>query len=190
MEKIKLCSYVDETGQDTEGRFFLVCVVLLEQSERDSLEAVLESIERKTGKGKTKWKYTNIKIKRSFLQEIVAIKELRKSLFYSVYCDTIKYNYVTSLTVVKSVKVVTADEDYFVSVIIDGLTKKDTEKVRIILKDMKIKYKNIRGMKDEQNVFLRLADALAGFIRDYLEGDKYAQVFFDDFVKSGLLQEV
>jgi hypothetical protein len=92
--------------------------------------------------------------------------------------------------VVKSVKVVTADEDYFVSVIIDGLTKKDTEKVRIILKDMKIKYKNIRGMKDEQNIFLRLADALAGFIRDYLEGDKYAQVFFDDFVKSGLLQEV
>jgi hypothetical protein len=50
MEKIKLCSYVDETGQDTYGKNFLVCIVVLEQSVRDRLESIIEDIEIKTGK--------------------------------------------------------------------------------------------------------------------------------------------
>jgi hypothetical protein len=189
MDKEKFCCFVDETGQDTEGKFFLVCAVLFEQEMRDYLEPIIESIEKKTGKYKTKWKYTNIKIKRLFLQEIVNISELRQSLFYSVYRNTTKYNFFTSLTVAKAVKK-RAPDDYFVSVIVDALTKKDAEKMRIVFKDLKVKYKNIRGMKDEQSVFLRLADALAGFVRDYMEGDKYTKDFFELLKERGMIQEV
>lgn len=45
-------------------------------------------------------------------------------------------------------------DDYSVTIIIDGLTKKDTEKARKDLKSLKIKYDAIRGMKDEQSTFL------------------------------------
>ena len=41
-----------------------------------------------------------------------------------------------------------------------------------------IKYDTIRGMKDEQSAFLRLADCMAGFIRDYIEEKPYADELF------------
>jgi hypothetical protein len=189
MDKVKLCSFVDETGQDTKGKFFLVSVVLLEQSMRDQLETVIEEIEIKTGKHKTKWGNTLINVKKDFLREIGKIAGLKQTLFYSVYHDTKKYNYLTSITIAKVVQALTK-EDSFVLIVVDGLNKKEMEKMRSDMKNLGIKYRHIRGMRDEQNVYLRLADSLAGFVRDYLEGDKYAQVFFDQFVKRGFLQEV
>lgn len=45
-------------------------------------------------------------------------------------------------------------DDYVATIAIDGLTKKDTEKVRKDLKILKIRYDAICGMKDEQNAFL------------------------------------
>ena len=64
-------------------------------------------------------------------------------------------------------------------VIVDGLTKKNAENIRKELKRLKIKYKNIRGMKDEQTVFIRLADYIAGFIRDYVKDRSYTKEFFN-----------
>lgn len=189
MEKIKLCCYVDETGQDTEGRFFLVCAVVLGQSIRDDLEMVLEGIEEKTKKKKLKWGNTIVNVKKDFLQEIAKTDGLKQTLFYSVYRNTKRYAYLTSETVAKAVKA-TTKEECFVLIVVDGMNKKEIEKMRADMKTLGIRYRHIRGMKDEQNVFLRLADSLAGFIRDYLEGKKYAQVFFDDFVKRGFLQEI
>jgi hypothetical protein len=46
------------------------------------------------------------------------------------------------------------------------------------LKSLKIKYDTIRGMKDEQSAFLRLADCMAGFMRDYIEKKPYADDLF------------
>ena len=46
--KQKLYCYVDETGQDTEGRLFLVSVVITEQ-EREEFARELEQIESEPG---------------------------------------------------------------------------------------------------------------------------------------------
>jgi len=48
MDKVKFYCYADETGIETGGRFFLVSVVLVEQSSADEIEKALEDIERKT----------------------------------------------------------------------------------------------------------------------------------------------
>jgi len=50
----KLYCYVDESGQDTEGRLFLVSV-LLTSSEREGLRGRLREIEQTSGKGTRKW---------------------------------------------------------------------------------------------------------------------------------------
>ena len=50
----KLYAYVDESGQDTEGRFFVVSVVLF-GTDRDTVLARLEALEARTGKGRVKW---------------------------------------------------------------------------------------------------------------------------------------
>jgi hypothetical protein len=81
-------------------------------------------------------------------------------------------------------------DDYFVTIIIDGLNKKEEDLMRINIRDLGVRYKNIRGMKDEQSVFLRLADAMAGFVRDYLEGQKYAQRLFSDMKNRKFIKEV
>jgi hypothetical protein len=167
MDKTKLLCFVDETGQDTYGKFFLVFGVLLEQENKDVLEAVLEKVEKDTGKNKYKWKNTDNKLKEKFLQEIIKVDGLKQILFYSIYKETKKYNYYTALTISKVVNV-SVSGDYFVTVVIDGLNKKEADLMRINLRGLGVKYKTIRGMRDEQSVFLRLADALAGFVRDYL----------------------
>jgi hypothetical protein len=69
-------------------------------------------------------------------------------------------------------------DEYVATIVIDGLTKKDTEKVKKDLRSLKIRYDAIRGMKDEQSAFLRLADCMAGFIRDYREKKPYADELF------------
>jgi len=75
---------------------------------------------------------------------------------------------------------------YSVNIIIDGLNKTEREIVRKELKNLNIKYRKVKSnLKDEQDVFLRLVDCLAGFIRDYLEKEKYAINLFKqyDFIK-------
>ena len=52
--KQKLYCYVDETGQDTLGQFFIVAVVITEDV-REQLIARLEHIEQVSRKGKAKW---------------------------------------------------------------------------------------------------------------------------------------
>lgn len=58
--------------------------------------------------------------------------------------------------------------------IIDGLNDKEKIIVQQELKKLNIHYNKVRGMKDEQSVFLRLADAVAGFMRDFFQKEKYA----------------
>lgn len=177
MNKTKLYCYVDETGQDGLHKFFLVSVVITDQIKKEGLETQLKEIEIRTGKKKSKWTKTNSKIRQKFIDEITNVKDLKKSIFYSMYPDGKAYTHLTSLSVAKAI-LAKEENNYSVTVIIDGLTKKDTEKVRIDLKQLKVKYDNIRGMKDEQSVFLRLADCFAGFIRDYIEKQLYAQELF------------
>lgn len=188
MTKDKLYCYVDETGQDMYGKFFLVSVLLSDQKVKEKLEPILEELEKRARKGKMKWSSTPRVIKEKFLEELTRITQLRNSLFYSAYGETKTYTELTALSIAKAVNAKT-ENDYFVTIVIDGLTKKNTEKIRIELKKLKIKYKNIRGMKDEQSVFLRLADSIAGFVRDYIEKKSYAEKFFKKFKKQEMIKE-
>ncbi len=177
MSKKKLCCYVDETGQDTEGKFFLVALVLTESEVKEGIEQTLEEVERKTERRKIKWSKSSFPKRTQYIEEIAPLRVLRTSLFYSIYRETKTYTQLTALTIAKAV-LMRGESDYSVTVIIDGLTKQDTEKIRRELKKLKVQYNTIRGMKDEQSAYLRLADSVAGFVRDYVEKQAYAEELF------------
>lgn len=184
---LKLYCYTDETGQDTNGKFFLVSILLSSKEQTEELRNKISEIEKKT-KGKTKWTKTDNKRKILFLRTILNLKILRKNLYYSVYQNTTAYTPLVAMSVSKAVihKIKNYDGKYKVNVVIDGLRKKDKEIVRKELKNLNIKYSKIKmGLKDEQDILLRLTDALAGFTRDYLENEKYAVDLIDkqDFKK-------
>ena len=188
--KQKLYCYVDETGQDTAGMFFLVAIIITNITKKDKLEKILEKIEERTGKKKKKWTKMEFEERKKYMRAIVNLKELNSSIYYSLYRETKTYTQLTALTVAKAIFTKTKDINYSVVVIVDGLTKKDTEKIRKELKKLNVKYNNIRGMKDEQSAFLRLADYIAGLLRDNIEKQSYATKLLSLLEKKKIIFEV
>ena len=184
----KIYCFVDETGQDTAGRLFLVVVVLKEKSNIEELEKQLLNLEVRTGKRLFKWGKTSHDTRVNYFSAIKNIAVLKKAIFYSIYTQTKEYTVLTALTIAKSVLAQGGKGE--VKIIIDGLNAKEMEKVRRELKSLKIKYQKIRGMKDEQSVFLRLADAAAGLLRDSYEKQDYAKFLVEKLKTKGILAEV
>lgn len=184
----KLYCYVDETGQDTKGELFLVAVVLKDINGLEVIEKALEEIEIRTGKKQSKWKKISRKIKKKYLEELIQVKELKNAIFYATYQASKEYSKLTSFTIAKAV-LAKGNINYTVTVIIDGLNDKERDVVREELKKLKIKYRKIRGMRDEQSILLRLSDAMAGFLREVYEGEEYANQFIKRFEKAGIVTE-
>jgi len=178
----KLYCYVDETGQDTKGKLFLATVVLKGKEQLDILRIKLEEAEKSSGKKAAKWFKMSFQVKEAYLLELLKIKELRSTVYYSSYYGIKEYYPLISLTIAKSIIFQKLD-DYEATIVIDGLKNTETEGVRRELKKLGVHYRKIRGMKDEQEILLRLADSMAGFLRDAIEGQKYAQKYLVLFKK-------
>jgi len=91
----KLYCYVDETGQDTQGKLFVVSVVV-SSNERDELLKLCEEIEKESGKGKFKWGKAEKKLRLDYLKRIFKTKIFKGKLRYSVFRDTKDYDYRSS----------------------------------------------------------------------------------------------
>ena len=50
--------------------------------------------------------------------------------------------------------------------------------------------KKVRGLRDESDEFIRLADTFAGFIRAHFEGAGYTEVLYQRGVDKGVIIEV
>ena len=186
---IKLYCFVDETGQDTKGAFFLVSIVLKERKNLEILEKKLLKIESSEKKSFVNWKKLSFEKKAALLKKLANLKELYGSIYYSAYQTSTIYTSLTALTIAKAVlNKQTGNQDYIVTVVIDGLNDKEREAVSHELKKLKIHYRKIRGMKDEQNIFLRLAHFFASILRDYKEKQRYAIAASKMF--KGIINEV
>lgn len=184
----KLYCFVDETGQDTKGDFFLVAVVLKEAEDLETLQDKLEEIE-KLSKKNLKWSKSSFKVRELYLTQLISLKQLKNAIFYSTYQDTKAYIPLTSLTIAKTI-LSKNTKNYSVNILIDGLKDKEMEEVRKELKKLKITYNRIRGLKDEQDVILRLADSIAGFLRDCMEKQEYTKPILKKFKEAKIITEV
>ena len=153
----KLYLYVDETGQDTEGRFFLVAVVTSDKEHKDILEQKLELIEQSSRKGKRKWERTRWERKIAYLQQVLTLQELRESIFYAIYHNSKDYTPLFSLTIAQAITT-KAQGDYQVIVYVDGANREEEKKIAKGLMQLGIRRKKVKGMRDESNALMRLAD--------------------------------
>lgn len=172
----KVYCFADETGQDTLGKLFLVAVVLQENQNLGSLEKALLSIETLTRKNTAKWKNLSERSRKQYLKAVFNLPHIANSVYYSIYTDHKDKGYpeLTGYSLTKAILKRYKREEIIVTVIVDSLNDKDKETIQRELKSLAIHYSKVRGMKDEQSVFLRLADAVAGFMRDYYQKEKYA----------------
>ena len=50
--------------------------------------------------------------------------------------------------------------------------------------------KKVRGLRDENDEFIRLADTFAGFIRAHFEGANYTEQLYERGIDKGVIAEV
>jgi len=190
MQNQNLYCFVDETGQDTKGKLFSVCCTIVVSFElMKELENFLLEIEEQINK-KTKWRKTDFKIKILFLETLLKNKDkLKGHIFIEHFYNIGDFLKATVSAICRSIKK-SQNEDKSAIIYIDGLDKNIVKKVSVMIRHQGIKTKKVKGLKDEQSALIRLSDALAGFVRDYLEAEEYTKKYYLDFLKSGIITEI
>ena len=159
----KIYCYVDESGQDTKGKFFIVSLVVTGK-ERDQLNKELIRIETETNKKSTKWSKTKKEIQIQYIERVFQSPKFKNKIHYVLKEDTKAYQEITVLAVATAINKAKNQDNYKASVYIDGLDKFEVRKISVKLRQIGIKTEKVRGIRDESSAFIRLADAIAGLI--------------------------
>lgn len=171
---MKYYEYVDESGQDTAGRLFVVSVVIL-SARRYEIEKALEAIEIESGKFKKKWTDAKHKEREVYFRSVRKLEGLKEAVYFDMLKRSKDYFEFTAKVTADAVRGQAKKGDE-VTVYVDGFTKSEIDKFKKILKpSMKARtfVKPIR--RDESSSLIRLADALCGLLRDAEEGSEWAK---------------
>lgn len=167
--------YIDETFNIRNNYFYLVSILILSSTEElNKLSYFLSKIEFNSKKRKIKWRRCSHERRQKYIHSILESSILTKKIYYN-YNFKIKPN--------QSIDFI-ADS---ISISIDEFSKIHNIKGKIMIyydsiDDSKksllvkrIRNKGIHRMKiksvkkDENNEFIRLADAICGLARDFIE---------------------
>lgn len=169
--KQNLYCYVDETGQDTLGRLFIVSVVIT-AAERNTLAAELEKIERLSGKGKVKWIHTRHAARSAYIEAVLSAGAFKNTLYFSAFSNTKSYMAMTVLSTAKAIAMM-ARQPSEATVYVDGLPRARLRWFGVELRRLSIRTRKVTGIRrEESDALMRLADACCGFIRLALSGQQ------------------
>ena len=162
---------MDETGQDTQGEIFVVSVVVTGQ-QRDTLLRLCEQLEKVSGKQKDKWGAAKHERRMRYLGHVFADDRFKGILRYTVFRQTRNYDAATGSAIARAVRDTRPIGNYKTLIYVDGLSKTKRHEYAVNLRHLGLSVRQVRGIaRDESNSLIRLADALAGFVRDALEGE-------------------
>lgn len=188
----KLYCYVDENGQETEGRIFIVSVVVLEK-EKDELFDFCEQLEQSTGKGKFKWGKAEHSRRVAYLRRVFVDQRFKGNLRFRVFRGAVDQHEATIDAIARAVRFRKPAGRYTTLVYVDGLAKTKRHLYGNALRNnWGVPNKKVQGVtKDENNALVRLADSIAGFVRDVLDGDEgELRRLFEQARQRGVLVEV
>ena len=190
-EKEKFSAFIDESGQDSKGSFFVVSIFIAKH-ETIPIGDILEKIEKESGKGNMKWHKSKYAFRKKYIEQISACSELKNKLFFEVFHDSKEYIHFTSFATARAIlRRVGNKKQYLVSVFVDGFKKKEIEVFSRTLRDLHVRTRKIRGVKrDENSVFIRIADALCGLVRDANDGEEWANVILKKMRKNKIVTQL
>ena len=97
----KIYCYVDETGQDTKGKLFIVSIVVVGK-DKDLFQKAVEEVEIESGKRRSKWGKTNYSSRISYLKKLILIKTCKYLICFSKY-KTMDFDLATIQTISKTI---------------------------------------------------------------------------------------
>jgi hypothetical protein len=188
MVEQKLYAYVDESGQDTRGEMFLVSVVIASET-RDAARKALQGIERGSGKRLRKWTRSRVRERVAYIEQCLHHASLLGPVYYSHYQNTRAYVDLVILSTAKALHARVMERPT-ATVFVDGLVYAERRRFAAGLRKLNVVVRKVQGRRDESDEFIRLADAITGFVRDALEGDEQMGRLFERAKRQGLIEEV
>lgn len=185
----KLYCYVDESGQDTAGRFFIVSVVVTDH-ERDKMVELCEQIEVASGKRYRKWIKADHAKRIEYIQRIFREPDLSGKLNVAIYQNNKEYLPLTVLTIARTI-LLRGASDYKATILIDGLPRAHEKWIGNELRHLRIQVRKVRGTRtDDNDALIRLADAVCGLVRGAMEGNTEMKNLVEQAKSRGLLKEL
>ena len=119
----KLYAYVDESGQDTEGRFFVVsdrplwhgAVILCWPGSKPSKPA--------PGKGRVKWRRARYAFRQAYIAGLLDMPLLAESIIWTTFRQGRNYFELTVESTARAIIAKTQGRAYRVTIFVDGLTR-------------------------------------------------------------------
>jgi hypothetical protein len=185
----RLYVYVDESGQDTKGLIFIISAIVIEK-DQELLMKVLEKIEGKTGKKNYKWNRAHYLYRRAYIEALVDCQSLQNTVFFTIFRDNKEYIQLTVSATAQAI-LKKANTDYKATIFVDGLKKQEVPVFTKGLREFGIKTRKVRGVKkEENNVYIRLADAICGLVRDAHEGNSWAKEALQKLQRKEIAKEL
>jgi hypothetical protein len=184
----KIYAFVDESGQETNGALFLVSVIVTGQ-EYDLLNEVLIEIEERSSKSLKKWSRARFEYRVAYIEAVITQPLFRGLIFFSRYINSQAYFDLTVETTAKAIHHKN-NQAAPATVIVDGLSGRDVNRFKTRLRGFGVNVRKVRGARDESEPIVRLADAVAGFVRDFLEGQPYTPELYEKALREGIFMEI
>ena len=175
-KKTKLTGYVDGSGHHAASAWFVVALVLIKNEEREALQRRLQEIEGRSGKSK-KWRKTTKAKRRAYIQAIVQSFPPGKVFYLARPQERVGDHKAFWIDTVVRALVRHAPPAYEITLFSDDINKEEQENIRTELRRQGIAVRKVRRLSDQKDEFIRLADAVAGFVRSALEGLEFVPLF-------------
>lgn len=166
MQKIRVNTYTDESGQDTKGELFVVCTVITLSENSNAVEKDLDEIEINSNK-RNKWYKTSNLNRQSYVKKVIKLKSLNKlHIYFSIFKNKLDYSNLLGSHIAKAIINAVGDKEYKAKIFIDKTNNAVLNQIKNEIKLYRIRYQKIRGLSDESSSLIRLADSSCGLIRD------------------------
>lgn len=158
--------FVDETGQHTLGKYFVVALAMIpaDQETFETIENICLGFESQSKKGRAKWAKAKKPYRLEYARLILTkptLQDLGAQLFMVTYRETTDYDGATSDAVAKTLQAF--DPLAKITVLIDGLPKTKQQKIANYLRNSNCLVHKVRSVKkDEYSPHMRIVDTLAG----------------------------
>ena len=185
----KLYCYVDETGQDARSSQFIVVTVII-STDPEGLRTVLQEVEKQSGKRQRKWTNATVAQRLAYVERVVSSAGFTGTIFFSRYPKPTNYPESTFTAIAQAIEAAAGGRPFRAHVFIDGLSLTERQRGAEHLRAFSRDVKKVRGLRDESDEFIRLADTFAGFVRAHLEGATYTALLYKRGIDRGVITEV
>ncbi len=125
------------------------------------------------------------------MKGVLTYSEFQGKLYYAQYANTVEYVQLTRQTAALVIEAHAKGEECSTIVYVDGLTKDGARLFNNYLRqDKHISRCKVQGRTDDNDCLIRLADSLAGFVRDSLDGRKPHKQLWEKALREGWIIEV